>query len=343
MKIGAIVIVNCDKDNIWYCLKGIYRGCDKIIVVHSDCNWNGESKDDGTLEITRSFEDPDNKIEIITGSYTSQPGQRTIALEILKNEEYDYCFVVDSDEIYHPEQVLWAKAFIKNNPSIDIFRVRWLRLWKTLSYKLIPDDGEVSAFYKITDDFYFTQRRGTTYRTRQLGEKALEIEIREEKRAVRLEAMEELESARDGLKLRKKQKKKEQNTKRIKMRRERIKEAEKRERRAWKVLKSVLKQIEDKVDSAKDEKVKVEFMDPEKIVCYHLTTVCDDEQMLEKIQTRSYKDRIHPDWYQNKWLDWAVETRNLHPTSPAQYERAKSFHKGRLPSFMKTHRFWNNQ
>lgn len=322
MKMGAIVIVNCDRDNIWYCLRGIYDACDKIIVVHSGCNWNGKPKDDGTLKIVKSFEDSGGKIEIITGSYTSQPGQRTVALEILKNEDYDYCFVVDSDEIYHPKQLRWARRVIEDNPSIDIFSVRWRRLWKTLSYKLVPDDGEVFPFYKITDDFYFTERRGTTYRTRQLKEKA----IAEQEREVRF--------AEKILKRRERQLKKEKRKKRMKLRERNVKQARKTIERERKVLERIKKQDQNM------EGVQTLFLDPDKIVCYHLTCVCDNEQMLEKIQTRSYKDRVHPSWYECKWLNWTLETCDLHPTSPTQYRRAIPSDKTKLPTFMNTHRFW---
>lgn len=329
MKLGAILIVNCDKDNIWYCLKGIYDGCDKIVIVHSNCNWNGEPKDDGTLEILRHFrdeEDPDGKIQLIEGSYTSQPGQRTVALEILKEEGLDYCLVIDSDEIYHPEHLAWARRHIEANPDVHIFRVRWLRLWKTLNFRLTPNDGELSAFYKMDDEFHFTERRGTSYRTKQLKEKVV------------FEAWAAFHHAEKILKRRKKQLRKEKNAKKRNMREKKVRVAHgkvEEAREALRIAKN--KKIPEK------DRVKVEFMDPSKIVCYHLTTVCDDAQMLEKIQTRSYKDRIHTGWYERKWLNWTPQTRDLHPTSPPQYRRAVPFNREELPDFMETHRFWGRQ
>lgn len=334
MKIGAIVIVNCDKNNIWFCLKGIYDVCDKVIVVHSDCNWNGVPRDDGTLAIIQGFKDPDEKLQIITGSFTSQPGQRTVALEILKEEKFDYCFIVDSDEIYHPDQLQWARKTIEANPMINIFDVQWRSLWKTLDYMLVPDDGVLSAFYRISDDFYFTKSRGTSYKADVIEDRAIAkvlwnaiLEVKKEMTFLK----KALKSREDGLKKRRK------GT--LKRRRNRLKRVRLKVEREEEILENIKKE-----DLEERKKVQTLFLDPNKIVCYHLTAVCDDEQMLEKIQTRSYKDNICSNWYEEKWLNWTLDTCDLHPVKPAQYERAVFFDKEKeLPLFMKKHTFWTGE
>lgn len=321
MKLGAIVIVNCDKDNIWYCLKGIYDVCDRIMIVYSSCDWNGAPRDDGTLAVIEDFEDPDKKIQIIVGEYTSQPGQRTAGLNILKEEEYDYCFVVDSDEIYHPEQLQWAREVIEDNPDIDIFSVQMKNLWKTLDYILLPDDRQLSCFYKITDGFGFTKSRGTTYKTKAAKTQEMIIAERE------LHFI--------GKTLNRRIKELENRGKSTKGRRRTIKRAQKDIEKQRKILERIEKQ-----DIERAEQIQALLLDPGRIVCYHLTAVCDNQQMLRKIKTRSYKDSICPDWYHRKWLNWTYDMCNLHPTKPEQYEKAVPFDKLVLPGFMKMHRFW---
>jgi hypothetical protein len=255
MKIGAIIAVNRDEDNIWFCLKGIYDFCDKVVVVYSDTDWVGCKREDKTLSIIEAFEDPHHKIRLIKGTYTDQPGQRTVGLDWLKQNGFDYCFVVDSDEIYEPVQLQWVRKFLEQGKDalndIVSFNIRWVRLWKKLCYCLIPNDAEVTAIYKLTDQFAFTERRGTNC---------------------------------DG---------------------------------------------------------QYHMMLPEcKVVCYHLTCVCTDRQMKEKIQTRSYRDKVVLDWYKQKWLKWRLNVRDLHPTHPEKYHRAVMFDQTRLPEFMKTHKFY---
>lgn len=332
MKIGAIVIVNCDKNNIWFCLKGIYDVCDKVVVVYSDCDWNGDIRDDGTLAVIQKFVDPDKKLQVVIGSFTSQPNQRMAALQILKDEGFDYCFVVDSDEIYHPEQLQWAREVIESNPSVDIFSVRMRNLWKTLDYMLIPDDWELSAFYRISNDFHFTKSRSTSYKTDVIEDRAAAKALWN---AI-LEVRRELSFIEKSLKSREEELRKRRQKKKLKRRKGKIKRVRMKVEKEERTLGSIKKE-----DLEEKKKVRTFFLDPDKIVCYHLTAVCDDKQMLEKIQTRSYKDSLHPGWYEWKWLKWTPNTRNLHPVKPAQYEKAILFNKEELPSFMKKHSFWD--
>jgi len=250
IKIGAIVAVNCDEDNIEYCLKGIYDFCDKVVVVYSNTNWMNEKKEDRTIEIIDKFPDPLNKLKIIKGSFVTQPGQRTVGLEYLREENYDYVFVVDSDEIYKPENLLNAKSFIEQNKNIQQFRVNWCQMWKTLDYIITPK-GKLFVIYKIDDKFCFTGPSRNT---------------------------------------------------------------------------------------STPKKTKFEFLP--NVDCFHLTCVCSNEYMKEKLGTRTYRNSIVKNWYENIWLKWTFEMRNLHPTSPKVYEKAILFDKTILPDFMKNHKFY---
>ena len=248
MKIGAIIAVNCDKDNIEYCLKGIYDFCDKVVVVYSDTTWINEKKEDGTLEIIGRFPDPKNKLKIIKGSFNTQAGQRTVGLEYLREENYDYVFVVDSDEIYNPKSLLGVMSSIEQHKDSSTFEVNWVQLWKTLDYVL--NCRGLSVIYKISDDFRFP---GPARQTLPKGRKS-------------------------------------------------------------------------------------EFLS--NVDCFHLSCVCSNEYMKEKLATRSYKNRVVKGWYENIWLGWTPDMKNLHPTKPKKYKKAELFDKTGLPDFMKNHKFY---
>jgi len=70
-------------------------------------------------------------------------------------------------------------------------------------------------------------------------------------------------------------------------------------------------------------------VDPEKVVCHHLSYVRTDDQMFRKINHFSHSDEIKKDWenswYHTVWLPWKQGDIDLHPVNP------KSF-RGTLPA-----------
>jgi len=57
---------------------------------------------------------------------------------------------------------------------------------------------------------------------------------------------------------------------------------------------------------------------PDDIYFWHMGYVLSDERMWEKINTFGHAREIVPGWFQEKWLNWTPETRNLfrkHPIS----------------------------
>jgi len=154
MKIGVLMVVNCDQENVEYSLKGVYDFCDVIVVVHSDTNWAGVKKSDNTLAKLRAFEDPAQKLRVTTGSFPIQKEHRTFALEAVRKEKCDYVFIVDGDEIYDPKSLVNTRAFMQAHPEAHLFHVKFCQMWKTLSYKLIPDRN-IGVIWKLTKDLHF--------------------------------------------------------------------------------------------------------------------------------------------------------------------------------------------
>lgn len=57
-----------------------------------------------------------------------------------------------------------------------------------------------------------------------------------------------------------------------------------------------------------------------KTVCYHMTYVLTDEECWMKINTWGAFKRIKPkEWYNNVWLQWTPEMRNLHLYRPKEW------------------------
>jgi hypothetical protein len=66
-------------------------------------------------------------------------------------------------------------------------------------------------------------------------------------------------------------------------------------------------------------------------VCYHLSYVLTDEEVLTKIHTWGHADQFdRQKWFERKWLKWNQKTENLHPIEPPAWKKAVPF-KGTLP------------
>jgi hypothetical protein len=57
---------------------------------------------------------------------------------------------------------------------------------------------------------------------------------------------------------------------------------------------------------------------------HHFSYVRSDEEMLKKISTFSHAEEFNTmEWYNNVWLKWTPEMRNIHPTVPYLFPEAK--------------------
>lgn len=52
---------------------------------------------------------------------------------------------------------------------------------------------------------------------------------------------------------------------------------------------------------------------PETVICHHMSYVRSDEKMLRKTQFFSHAKDIRVGWYENVWLAWKEDMKNLHP------------------------------
>ena len=74
---------------------------------------------------------------------------------------------------------------------------------------------------------------------------------------------------------------------------------------------------------------------PEVGMCFHLSYARDDAYMRRKLETNSHAPEFIDKWYEDVWLSWTPEMRNLHPINPSQYERAEREDFRRFPAPLK--------
>ena len=80
---------------------------------------------------------------------------------------------------------------------------------------------------------------------------------------------------------------------------------------------------------------------PEEIHYWHMGYVLSDEQMWEKINTISHAHEVLPGWYEDKWLKWRPDTRDLFRKAPAsRWRRAVRIDPHNLPKVLHDHRYF---
>jgi hypothetical protein len=70
-------------------------------------------------------------------------------------------------------------------------------------------------------------------------------------------------------------------------------------------------------------------------ICYHGSYVLTNEELLQKINTWGHTNDFNKEyWYNNIWLKWTPEMRDLHLVSPSAWSQAVEFN-GELPEVIR--------
>tara|TARA_R110002049_G_scaffold275720_4_gene453817 strand:+ start:2643 stop:3539 length:897 start_codon:yes stop_codon:yes gene_type:complete len=90
------------------CLECVYPFAEQILIAEGPVQfWQDEGKttsEDNTNEILRNFPDPDGKIKIVHGQFSEKDEQCNAYMQFL-NDDIDYFWQIDSDELWKAEDV----------------------------------------------------------------------------------------------------------------------------------------------------------------------------------------------------------------------------------------------
>jgi len=175
MKIGAQICAYNEEEYIGYCLRGIYNHVDYItVLMNTGTTWGGTEITylDRTAEIAVNFPDPDNKIQVIGGEWETQGEQRNYGLNILRELECDYVFVVDADEFYRQEDMVRLRELIEMEKP-DLIKLNVVTFWRSFYYRItlgdvrnrkmrksLKEHDKFAVFYKIIPRMKFGRGRG---------------------------------------------------------------------------------------------------------------------------------------------------------------------------------------
>ena len=167
MKFSAIYCLYEDYEYLELSILSIYKNVDRILFLINDIPWMNEPNNSGLTEKTineaKRLANIYKNIEIIYGHWQNEAEQRNYALNKLYIQNFDYSFIVDSDEIYFEKQFLNIKKFVLNNSKFDAFHIEWNTYWKKQYYKIYPRENFKPVIAVKIKNFNFIDKRlGTT-------------------------------------------------------------------------------------------------------------------------------------------------------------------------------------
>lgn len=114
----------------------------RIVYVHSDIAWNGETGNT-VREIAKSIMDPENKIVHIDAEGTQNDQYNAAIKWLIENEiKYEYVMLIDTDEVWSDEGWKKANSILQtnledNSPAMSI-RCRLFDYIKSPFYRIDP-------------------------------------------------------------------------------------------------------------------------------------------------------------------------------------------------------------
>jgi GT2 family glycosyltransferase/glycosyltransferase involved in cell wall biosynthesis/predicted Zn-dependent protease len=141
-------------------LESIYSAVDAVYFLISDKPWYGQATDNKTtIDCIRTFPDPHSKIEIIHGKWSNETDQRNAGLDILKEKDYTYCFVIDADEVYNPAELKRMMDLVVSHPEVDCWHISLDTYWKSYHYRIEPREPLKPPVFVKAGEVRFTQNR----------------------------------------------------------------------------------------------------------------------------------------------------------------------------------------
>ena len=143
IKIAACYCVYDDFEFLEASVKSIINDIDKIFFFVSFYRYDGTCED-GDNEITLKIlgdlkEEYSDKISIIRNNWKNQIIQRNDAIEYTQKQSFDYCLIIDADEIYNLDEINILRNFIHDKSyKIDVFTTRFHTYFKSLKYQIFP-------------------------------------------------------------------------------------------------------------------------------------------------------------------------------------------------------------
>lgn len=135
------------------CLEQFYPFDLEHIVICSNSPWRGNWPKDNTDEIAENYE-----ATVLRGEWNSDSEQRNFGLNFLRENNFDWTLIVDSDEFYTEEDINVLLNSIDNNYDV-IIAPNMSVYWKTYEWLILPDPQPDNPIVAMKTDQKFSWSR----------------------------------------------------------------------------------------------------------------------------------------------------------------------------------------
>lgn len=163
IKFGAVYCTYDDHEYLELSFES-FKNVDKILFLISDTPWNGKESDNTeTIDFVLKLVEKYPNVELKQGNWKDEAEQRNYGLEVFFKEGIDYCFIVDTDEIYHNHQIEAIKEYIHNNQGFSAYHIEWNTYWTKKYYVINPREEYTPVIcVKVSEYQFVKNRQGTT-------------------------------------------------------------------------------------------------------------------------------------------------------------------------------------
>lgn len=163
----AVYVVHYGDDYLEYSIRSIYGSVDKILISVGLESWNYAERtsiDPVFLAKIKELPLKYSKIELVYGTWAKDEDQRNDSIPYAR--DYDYYFLVDTDEIYRQEELANLYSIVEKNPGAGVFRIPFYNFWRGFGYVIQEAVNEpVQRFFKNSARrFYFKRSCTSGYR-----------------------------------------------------------------------------------------------------------------------------------------------------------------------------------
>lgn len=169
MKIAAHVLAYNVTRFLKPVLENLEPHVDKIYIAHAEKPFGYIEKSRETLRNPTKIEDiraasSSNKIEIVSGDWTTEEAMRNDCLIKARKDGFDWFITQDADEFYSETAWRQIKHILHTNKSDDHFTTTWYNFWKSSHYVLMDMNGGIKSTnagfaLRCASDIKFIDRR----------------------------------------------------------------------------------------------------------------------------------------------------------------------------------------
>jgi hypothetical protein len=161
-KLAACYCVYDDFEFLQASVESIVNYVDAIYFFVSFSRYDGQSfenDNETTLCIISKIIEKHPKCKLIRKDWKDQLTQRNEAIEVIERS-YDYCLIIDADEIWDDGSISGLIHYMKKHPNVDVFTTRFYTYYKSLKYRITPIQN-LKATTLIKTKVRLTCTRGT--------------------------------------------------------------------------------------------------------------------------------------------------------------------------------------